>query len=99
MNQLQNDVILYRRILMAPLMIIISVSCFAKQSAQDFHTDIGIVVFHSYDCLAPAFFLIEILNCSSATSMSVFNAFTLSSASSSFLSASASAVLVSGSGC
>src|SRR6266700_3980990 len=98
MNQLQNDVIFYRLILMAPLMIIISVSCFAKQSAQDFHTEIGIILFHSYDCLAPAFFLIEILNCSSATSMSVFNAFTFNSASSSFLTASASAFLLSGSG-
>src|ERR1700719_2362997 len=99
MNQLQNDFIFYRLILTTPFVIIISMSCFAKQSAQDFHTNIGIVVFHSYDCLAPAFFLIAILNCSSATSMSVFNAFTFSSASSNFLSASASAFLVSGSGC
>src|ERR1700676_1287436 len=98
MHQLQNDIIFQRLILTAPLMIIISVSCFAKQSAQNFLADIRIVLFHSYDCLAPAFFLIEILNCSSATSMSVFNAFTFSSASSSFLSASASAFLLSGSG-
>jgi len=78
---LNNDIFFNQVVFFSPKSIVISMPCFAKQSAQSSYPCRWIIFFHFDDCLAPDFFLISIFNCSSATSINVFRAFSLSSAS------------------